>query len=75
MTIDPSWKRRPDVPGLYLCVGTGPINGALNGLQLTQDEIDLGCPFYTSWVYGPIPERTHDEPSVTRDTQPRPARD
>jgi hypothetical protein len=67
MKID--WKRRPDVPGLYLCVGTARLRGAMNGMRLTQEDIDVGRPFFTSWVYGPIPEPPADATATAVDSK------
>lgn len=48
----PSWTRRPLGPGNWLSLN---LSGRCTYLQLTQEQIDGGAPFYSKAVYGPIP--------------------
>ena len=51
----PAWRDRPTMPGLWVCIGTGRLNGHDTVLKLTQAVLDTGAPFCTNRVFGPIP--------------------
>jgi hypothetical protein len=52
-----AWRKRPSCPGAWVCIGEGRLAGHDTVMDLTQDDIDTGAPFYSSAVFGPIPSQ------------------
>lgn len=50
----PSWMHMPNAPGMWVVVAEGNQFRELV-MQLTQDDLDRGAPFYAKASYGPIP--------------------
>ena len=54
---EPKWMKRPDQPGMWVCIGKDKMRGQDVVLRITDVDIANGAPFYTEAVYGPIPLR------------------
>ena len=54
----PQWMERPSGPGRWVCEelpkGSRRIGPII--VNLTDEDLNRGAPFYTTRVYGPIPE-------------------
>ena len=50
------WMDRPSGPGMWVCVGK---KFKPTVLSLLQDDLNVGAPFETSRVFGPIPPDDH----------------
>ena len=54
--LAPRWMDRPDRPGLWLLDGiTDKPSLRWSAMLLNQEDLDLGAPFGTRRVYGPVP--------------------
>ncbi len=55
----PAWHDKPTCPGWWLCVSEVKSmwkDSKVSTFQFwTQEDLDRGCPFHTSRVFGPIP--------------------
>lgn len=53
----PRWRDRPNVPGMWACIGKPGEYPMLPPtlLELTTSGIESGAPFHVSRVFGPIP--------------------
>ncbi len=57
LSQQPAWHDKPTGPGLWVC-WFHPRGGKVqmpSVVDLAEEDLDRGAPFYTSRVYGPIP--------------------